>query len=143
MESDSRLPTGEWKGFYLENHQPKRGWMHLYLSFSDGKISGEGTDYVGPWTATGDYDLEAGLCSWVKQYVGQHQVVYSGRCNENGIQGLWEISHLSGEFHIWPKGMNNMDELYLANELTQPTGKSIELGTVPVEGAASEFASMG
>jgi len=38
MESDNRLPTGEWNGFYLENHQPNRGWMHLYMSFSDGKI---------------------------------------------------------------------------------------------------------
>ena len=76
MELDNRLPTGEWNGFYLENHQPRRGWMHLYMSFEDGNIKGEGTDYVGPWTASGSYDLDTGLCSWVKQYVGRHRVDY-------------------------------------------------------------------
>ena len=50
MENDNRFPTGEWNGFYLENHRSGKGWLHLYLQFQDGKISGEGTDYVGPWT---------------------------------------------------------------------------------------------
>lgn len=136
MESDNRLPTGEWNGFYLENHQPRRGWMHLYMTFADGKIKGEGTDYVGPWISSGEYDLETGLCSWVKQYVGKHQVVYSGKIGENGIMGQWEISFITGEFHIWPKSMNNLNELYMADDLTQP-GPTIQLGS----GLADEFSS--
>ena len=137
MESDNRLPTGQWNGFYLENHQPRRGWMHLYLSFADGKIKGEGTDYVGPWVAHGDYETKAGLCSWVKQYVGKHQVIYTGKIGDNGILGHWEITPNTGEFHIWPQGMTNLDELYLTDDLTLP-GPTIQLGTELVD----EFASL-
>jgi len=59
-ESDNRLPTGEWNGFYLESHRSGRGWMSMYLQFTDGKINGEGTDYVGPWVSTGHYDVDTG-----------------------------------------------------------------------------------
>jgi len=36
--------------------------------------------------------------------------------------GQWEISFITGEFHIWPKGMSMLDEHYMTEELTQPTG---------------------
>ncbi len=120
MEIDNRLPTGEWNGFYLERHQEKRGWMHLYLSFANGQIQGEGTDYVGPWVASGNYDLDSGICQWVKKYIGKHHVVYAGQVTENGIQGQWEISFIRGPFHIWPKGLSQLTELYLRTELTEP-----------------------
>lgn len=132
MEQDNRFPTGEWHGFYLESHRTRRGWMHLYMSFEDGKIKGEGTDYVGPWVASGWYDVESGACQWKKQYLGQHQVDYDGICGKNGIQGQWQITYLSGNFHIWPKSMGGLDELYLQEDLTQPV-PSIQLGTVPQE----------
>ena len=142
METDQRLPSGQWNGFYLENYQPRRGWMQLYLTFADGKIKGEGTDYVGPWTATGSYDLNSGLCTWVKQYVGKHQVAYSGKVGEQGIIGQWEINYvnLTGQFHIWPIRMTHLNELYLTDDLTEPT-PSIQLGTVPVEELTKEMAS--
>ena len=120
METDNRLPTGEWNGFYLESLQPKRGWMHLYLSFDNGKIKGEGTDYVGPWVAQGTYSLADRVCDWEKRYIGKHKVNYSGLITDQGIQGQWEISFLTGAFHIWPKGMNHFDEMYLQEDLTQP-----------------------
>ncbi len=120
METDQRLPTGEWNGFYLERHQPKRGWMHLYLTFDKGIIRGEGTDYVGPWISQGKYDLDSGVCHWEKRYLGKHSVIYSGRVSDQGIQGQWEIAFLSGPFHIWPKGLNQYDEMYLHEDLTQP-----------------------
>ena len=106
-ETDNRLPTGEWNGFYLESHRSGRGWMSMYLAFSDGRINGEGTDYVGPWVATGSYDLDTGLCSWVKRYLGMHTVSYSGKVSGDGIRGDWQIKNISGPFHIWPRGMNN------------------------------------
>ena len=133
METDQRLPTGEWKGFYLEPHHTRRGWMHMYLSFEQGQIKGEGTDYVGPWTATGNYDPESGICSWTKRYVGKHTVDYRGTCGQDGIQGQWQINYFStGQFHIWPVGMGNLDELYLQEDLdrAEPT---IQLGTVSEE----------
>ena len=94
--------------------------MHLYMSFAEGKIKGEGTDYVGPWVAQGDYDLKTGICSWIKEYAGKHSVTYSGRISDKGIMGQWEISFLTGEFHIWPKGMPMLDEHYMSEDLAEP-----------------------
>lgn len=132
MESDNRLPTGEWNGFYLEKHQPRRGWMHLYMTFTEGKIKGEGTDYVGPWVANGTYDLDSGKCEWVKQYLGKHTVSYQGQLGDQGIMGQWQIQYLTGEFHIWPKSMHNLNELYLTEDMTEPA-PTMQLGTSPVE----------
>lgn len=120
QETDNRLPTGEWNGFYLESHRSGRGWMSMYLAFANGRINGEGTDYVGPWVATGSYDLDTGLCSWVKRYLGMHTVSYSGKVSGDGIRGDWELKSASGPFHIWPRGMNNTNELYLTQDMDQP-----------------------
>ncbi|MDG1873698.1 MAG: hypothetical protein P8J27_07290 [Mariniblastus sp.] len=117
MESDSRMPSGQWSGFYLEKHQPKRGWMHLYFAFNDGKIKAEGTDYVGPWVAEGQYDLTNLRCNWLKHYVAKHSVAYRGQISEKGIMGEWSVSLLSGQFHVWPKSLTVFDELYLSEDL--------------------------
>jgi hypothetical protein len=105
--------SGEWTGFYIENHRPELGWMHLFLVFEQGRISGEGTDYVGPWAATGSYDPRTGECRWTKKYVGRHQVLYLGNSTENGIQGKWDLSWSSGPFHIWPRRLGHLTERYL------------------------------
>ena len=125
-ETDNRLPTGEWNGFYLESHRSGRGWMSMYLAFADGRINGEGTDYVGPWVATGSYDLDTGLCSWVKRYLGMHTVSYSGKVSGDGIRGDWQIKNISGPFHIWPRGMNNNNELYLKHDMDLPVDGSFQ-----------------
>ena len=53
--------SGTWNGFYVEKHNENRGWMHLYMDFQEGKIKGEGTDYVGPWTLEGSFDEKPGI----------------------------------------------------------------------------------
>ncbi len=106
--------------------------MHLYLAFTDGKITGEGTDYIGPWNASGTYDVDTGVCRWIKQYLGKHQVHYQGKVGQQGIQGEWTISYLTGPFHIWPKSQNYLNELYMQEELNVPV-PSIELGLVPAQ----------
>lgn len=130
MESDSRLPTGEWTGFFLDKRMPNRGWMHLYLEFAEGVIKGEGTDFVGPWIAKGSYELVQSQCLWVKQYVGKHTVQYSGKVDENGIVGSWRIEYLTGEFHIWPQSKQHLSQMYLEDELEFPN-PTIQLGTAP------------
>ncbi len=120
MEHDPRLPSGEWSGFYLESHRSQRGWMHLYLTFADGVVRGEGTDYVGPWIASGSYDTESGGCQWTKQYLGKHTVTYRGRLEDSGIRGRWKIAHSTGDFHIWPSRLREQTERYLKSELDQP-----------------------
>ncbi len=124
----NQFVSGEWSGFYIEEHRQSRGWMHLFLTFDKGEIRGEGTDYVGPWVAQGRYDEQSGDCRWTKKYVGAHNVDYSGKCSENGIQGSWRIIG-EGPFHIWPKSHSHFNEMYLRDELEMATesGPSILL----------------
>ena len=132
FESDGRLPSGEWSGFYVEDLQPRPGWMHLYINFENGVISGEGTDYVGPWVIKGTYDLSHAVCEWTKHYQGKHNVAYRGKITDDGIRGVWNIRRwLNGPFHIWPRTRHDLQQLYLQQELDagDPT---ILLGTVPV-----------
>jgi hypothetical protein len=130
--NDVRLPSGVWSGFYLEDQRPRRGWMHLYLTFEDGVIAGEGTDYVGPWNISGSYDAGTGYCHWVKQYLGKHQVVYDGKVTDNGIEGVWNIRNwLNGQFHIWPRHRHDLEQLYLSDE-NDGFPPTILGGTVPI-----------
>jgi len=128
---ENHFISGEWCGFYIEPHKPERGWMHLFLTFENGVVRGEGTDYVGPWVAKGSYDDSNGNCAWTKQYLGQHQVEYFGNCTKNGIQGDWRILS-EGPFHIWPKSHSHFNELYLRDELEIPEefGRSVLLDPV-------------
>lgn len=106
--------------------------MHLYLEFNDGVVTGEGTDYVGPWTLVGQYD-EANV-TWIKQYVGKHSVSYSGNIDGDQIKGHWNIRDYStGAFHIWPATRSDLTELYLREELDEQLSGTQLLGTVPVE----------
>jgi hypothetical protein len=118
MNEEVKLESGNWTGFYLEPHNPNRGWMHLYLEFNpEGKLAGEGTDYVGPWQALGQVEQAARTVRWVKQYMGKHKVHYEGRVTERGIQGTWMISSwLVGQFHIWPVSRGDIQAQYLADE---------------------------
>ncbi len=110
--------TGEWNGFYIEKHHENRGWMHLYLEFDENQIKGEGTDYVGPWVLRGSYDSDSSECEWVKQYMGRHKVTYRGKLTSNGIVGEWVIAGLlRGPFHIWPKRMTHLNEMYMTEDL--------------------------
>jgi hypothetical protein len=101
--SDQLYPSGPWTGFY--NYRPKdKHRMDLHLTFSHGKVTGEGTDDVGPFVVKGQYDSKNAECWWTKTYVGGHDVFYRGFREGKGIWGTWEIrSQSHGGFHIWPK----------------------------------------
>ena len=114
-ERNPDFHTGNWCGFYLENHRGEPGWMHMYLECDiAGKIKGEGIDYVGPWTLGGHFDAETKHCQWSKLYVGRHTVHYEGTLGEAGVQGNWKIQpYLTGNFHVWPEGMSHIHDEYL------------------------------
>lgn len=118
------LTCGEWNGFYSEYHRPARAWMQLYFEFQENQIRGEGTDYVGPWHAAGRYDLEMRTCSWTKQYIGQHEVHYSGEILDGEIRGKWSISRNTGKFHIWPISHSRTAEFYLKIERGEDGGQA-------------------
>ena len=109
--------SGLWTGFFLEKHHPQKGWMHLHLQFHHAEISGEGTDYVGPWLIKGNFSCETLTCDWTKQYLGKHSVKYQGQIGDTGIIGKWNISGLIwGNFHIWPAEFTEIQEMYLRQE---------------------------
>jgi hypothetical protein len=121
-EQDGRFPSGQWTGFFL---QPagSRHWMDLRLNFRAGTLRGDGSDWVGPFTMDGSYQLEDGRCWWIKRYTGRHDVSYSGYNEGKGIWGVWEISpQARGGFHIWPAGMPDPTQ----NALTQTEQTPVE-----------------
>ena len=114
LETDSRFPSGEWGGFYLQpsvNRDRRR--MNLSLTFKGGSFTGEGKDGVGEFLIRGRYDLKSGEVTFRKHYLLQHSVFYHGWNEGKGIWGMWEIASRvvrdavvdKGGFHIWPNGM--------------------------------------
>lgn len=121
LESDPRFPSGPWTGFFLQRELPGRHLMELHLTFRDGGLRGEGRDRVGDFVLRGRYDLADGKCSWVKHYVGRHDVFYRGYNEGKGIWGVWTIPpYHQGGFHIWPEGMRDPTQPELTEEADPP-----------------------
>jgi hypothetical protein len=76
----------------------------LVLHFGDGLVDGSGMDIVGRFSFQGHYD-HAGNVVLVKQYVGRHQVLYTGRYDGEGtIFGEWSIGQTwRGPFALRPE----------------------------------------
>ena len=131
-ESDERFPSGPWQGFWLQRPLACRQWMRdLHLHFADGKVSGWGCDWVGPFTFDGSYELNTGIVRLHKSYLGGHIVDYAGQ-NENDGQWLWGVWTISfnadrGGFHLWPKGVDDPTTPRLAAEVEQPEEEAIPL----------------
>jgi hypothetical protein len=131
VESDSRFPSGPWKGFYLQPGITGRNWMQLNLIFRDGTIRGDGRDRVGPFLFTGRYDLAEGKCWWTKRYLGRHDIAYNGYNEGKGIWGTWEdprASYWRGGFHIWPEAMGDPYAQRLAEAIEEPVLVEVGVG---------------
>src|SRR5262245_44201683 len=126
-ESDPRLPSGPWTGYFLmPTTGSRRHATSLRLTFANGSMSGDGRDWVGAFTIAGTYDLSDGKCIWTKQYIGKHNVYYSGYNEGQGIWGTWDIPNnlgiaWKGGFHIWPEEMPDPTTPRLAEEADPPT----------------------
>jgi hypothetical protein len=130
LEVDARFPSGEWTGFFLQPPATSRSWMQLRITFQDGTLRGEGSDWVGQFTMDGGYELKEGRCWWTKRYVGRHEVSYSGYNEGKGIWGVWEIPPRGkGGFHIWPAGMSDPTQQSLA-ESEQPPADAVSPRTM-------------
>jgi hypothetical protein len=100
---ETMFPSGPWRG-YWEQAGFGREFMHpLVLRFADGIVTGQGSDCVGPFTFEGFYNQD-GSVTLVKQYLGQHAVVYQGTYDGEGtIAGRWSIAGLlTGPFALSP-----------------------------------------
>ncbi len=135
VETDPRFPSGPWVGFFTQPIIPGRHAMELHLTFSNGKMTGGGRDWVGNFIVKGSYSLEDGKCHWTKRYLGKHDVFYQGFNEGKGIWGKWEIpSEWTGGFYIWPEGMPDPTQNTLEEEVDLP---------LAVEEAKEELISAG
>lgn len=120
--TELNFPSGPWKGFYNYGSGTGKHRMDLNLTFSNGRISGDGTDDVGRFLITGTYDASSGECHWMKTYVGAHGVSYRGFREDDGIWGTWEIGGWTGGFHIWPLGEEEGERASVAAQETLQIG---------------------
>jgi hypothetical protein len=75
----------------------------MVLTFTNGRMTGEGNDIAGPFIISGGYDPASKECHWTKTYIRQHDVAYTGFREGKGILGTWDIESIyRGGFHIWP-----------------------------------------
>ena len=127
-ESHKFFPSGAWRGVYRypDQHDGTQHDMRFHLRFRAGKITGAGTDDVGPFTWRGTYDVTSFVVVLTKRYA-THQVFYEGMADAPGIFGRWnllsqeqrgELSqrlgpdwaeqlrdnlvNANGGFHLWP-----------------------------------------
>jgi hypothetical protein len=128
LETDPRFPSGRWVGFWTQKNE-KRGSKHtteLYITFANGRMDGEGRDWVGKFTVSGKYDLADGRCHWTKQYVRRHAVSYDGFNEGKGIWGTWLMRNedppieARGGFHIWPEEMADPSSHHLTEHADVP-----------------------
>jgi hypothetical protein len=125
-----RFPSGPWTGFFTYRADAGQHRMDLRLSFSQGRITGDGADSVGLFIIAGHFDETSGDCAWTKTYVGAHDVFYTGFRSGRGISGVWTIpGHWSGGFNIWPVD-GEVTELAVEEEETEtnPFEPSLPVG---------------
>lgn len=112
------FPSGPWTGFYTYSVAPGRHRMDLVLQFHEGRVTGQGSDDIGPFLISGSYDVKELEVTWWKTYPGSHRVWYRGFREGRGIWGTWEIPPSGkGGFRIWPKGIGE-EEALLEEEMT-------------------------
>lgn len=93
----------QWHGWWEQRglgRQPMRG---LVLHFGPGVVRGSGHDIIGPFTISGTCGPESAV-RFVKQYTGQHAVLYEGTNTGEGVFGVWQIPGLdSGRFALYAR----------------------------------------
>jgi hypothetical protein len=90
-------PSGQWEGFWVQEHYGRQPMRAFELHFADGTITGGGKDIIGRFTFSGAYDTRTGRVLMVKQYLRKHAVRYAGESDgEGSIQGTWEITSAWG-----------------------------------------------
>jgi hypothetical protein len=87
-------------GWWEQKGLGRQPMEDLVIEFSTGLIRGSGRDVVGDFEMYGTMEND-GRVKIVKQYVGRHQVVYSGSYDGEGTMfGTWLIEMLTGSWSI-------------------------------------------
>jgi len=100
-DANADYPSGPWTGYYQQSGRRIR--QDLDLQFTNGVLTGTGSDSVGKFTVHGSYGSNGGEVTWTKRYYGRHRVFYRGFREGKGIWGTWEIPQYERSgFRIWP-----------------------------------------
>lgn len=96
--------TGSASGWY-EQFDKKSNMTFSTFVMASGRIIGEGSDVVGAFILHGTYEPDGRNFVFDKQYIGQHNVIYTGTYDVGAsvvLQGRWEISscNYSGNFEL-------------------------------------------
>jgi hypothetical protein len=114
-------PSGQWSGYYQYGYTGQKHRMKLGLTFGpDGTIRGEGIDDVAHFTINGSFDAAKNEASWIKAYLGMHNVEYRGVYDQRSICGSWTLILDSGGFWIWPDALSQSESKTVEVELEQP-----------------------
>ncbi len=125
---EDEYTSGPWTGFYTYSNG-LRERMDLSLTFREGKVTGQGSDPVGPFLVRGGYDAKNGEVWWTKTYPGSHEVFYKGYRDTRGIWGTWEIHPgWSGGFHIRPRGQGDSAQVEAEAEIEAPAHAAVPAG---------------
>ena len=91
-------PSGVWHGFWEQEFYGRQAMQAFELHFDADTVRGRGIDIIGPFRIMGRWDASNGQLSFVKKYLGKHEVRYQGRPDGEGcILGEWSIP-VSDEF---------------------------------------------
>ncbi|CAK9236131.1 unnamed protein product [Sphagnum troendelagicum] len=116
-----------WNGYWIDGSQ--RGDMTAELFIADGhKIYGGGSDEVGVFTWTGE--CHGSQVHMIKQYIGQHQVLYNGKIKGATMDGTWTIHE--GRWHDFSEGAFHLERRCPKPVVTK--GTRPEVGMVQIGG---------
>jgi hypothetical protein len=97
-------PSGAWQGYWEQAGLGRQPMARFELHFQGAAVTGSGTDIVGRFVMSGNYDTQTGRIQLCKHYLGRHEVIYEGHPDGEGcIGGTWRIEpYWSGKFLMQP-----------------------------------------
>ena len=101
LETDKRYPSGLWIGYWMQGFIFRREQMTL--TFSGGKVTGDGSDSLGAFRISGCYCVDTGAVSLRKTYDKCPDVSHAGETGEFCIYGTRQIDGIQqeGDWRIW------------------------------------------
>lgn len=118
----------KWSGWWEQQGLGRQAMHDLVLHVDPaGVVSGSGTDCIGAFTIRGTIAAEVVL---VKQYLGQHSLLYVGVNSGEGLFGTWQIPGVpaiagvtSGRFALFPVKGSTPDFAAIAE--LNPAGRGL------------------
>lgn len=138
VEKPARMHA--WSGYYVQNGTRHQMRFHHFAAIEGGGVFGDGTDVVGDFQIEGNVQSD-GQLRFIKQYIGQHSVIYTGKLDGKTIDGTWELpGNVVDDFHIEEEPF--VEEQAPPSQANNPSKRSLILSqqvhVVELQAAASQ-----